>query len=125
MFATPALAEKKPPYPVMVYALAWDNCLSVLGYQLEMTDSANYSKARDAVRGNIAKKFPNAKGTRAGSSKFDFGDKAGAVSVIEVDNSDSSCKIRSVLVNFGVDEADALERRPRIVRTRCSNSATS
>lgn len=112
--AAPAFAEeaKKPVKPVMVYAIAWDKQCggNSLAYRTQMSDATSYSKARDALKASMAAEFPNAKGIRAGSSKFEFGNDAGAVAVIEIDTSTSTCKSRAILVHFGKDVNDASER---------------
>ena len=110
--ATPVLADKPAPKPVMVYAIAWDSQCggNSLAYRLQMSDAASYSAARNALKKTMEEAHPNAKGVRAGSSKFDFGTNAGGVAVIEIDNSTASCRSRAVLVKFGVDAADASAR---------------
>ena len=112
MAATPAFTDKPAPKPVMVYAIAWDGQCggNSLAYRLQMADSSNYSAARNALKKKMEEAHPNAKGVRAGSSKFDFGSTAGGVAVIEIDNSSSSCRSRAILVKFGVDAADASSR---------------
>ena len=110
--ASPALADKPAPKPVMVYAIAWDSQCggNSLAYATQMADSSNYSAARNALKERMEAKYPNAKGVRAGSSKFEFGNNAGAVSVIEIDNSSASCRSKAIIVQFGVDVADASAR---------------
>jgi hypothetical protein len=112
--ATPAIAEeaKKPAKPVMVYAIAWDKQCggNSLAYRTQMSDAKSYDKARDALKASMAAEYPNAKGIRAGSSKFEFGNDAGAVAVIEIDTSTSTCKSRAILVHFGRDVDDARDR---------------
>ena len=112
VLATTAAADKPAPKPVMVYAIAWDSQCggNSLAYRTQMADTSNYSAARNELKKKMEAEYPNAKGVRAGSSKFDFGDNAGAVSVIEIDNSEPNCKSRAIVVNFGVDEADASAR---------------
>ena len=115
-----AFADKPAPKPVMVFAIAWDKQCggNSLAFRIEMADSSNYSKAREALKKSMEAEYPNAKGVRAGSSKFEFGDNAGAVSVIEVDTSTSDCKSRAILIHFGVDEADASARAAKAAGKR-------
>jgi len=105
--ATPAPAEKKPPYPVIAYVYAWEKpCNSVVGYQLVGDlDSSNYQEAIRVLKKGMAEKYPKANFNSGYSGPNDV-----AVAVAEVYSrpTESCPNARSFLFRFGVNQAAAL-----------------
>jgi hypothetical protein len=119
-FGSTAFAEQAAPKPVMVFAIAWDKQCggNSLAYATELVDSSNYNKAREALKKSMEAKYPKATRVSAGSSKFEFGPDAGAVSVIEIDTSTRDCTSKAITIHFGVDEADAAARAAKAAGKR-------
>jgi hypothetical protein len=100
------------PLPVMVYAIANESVCgseSSVGYGTAMASSKTYNQARSDLQANMAQRYSRAR-VRAGSSKFEFGDNAGGVAIVQWQTGSGKCTRNVIAVHFGIDDADAMRR---------------
>jgi hypothetical protein len=97
-----SLFTYEAPKPVMVFAIAYDEKCGGGGLGVRstaMADTSSYNQARKTLEESMKKEYPQAKGIRAGSSFFEFGDSAGAVTIISIESGTPACPSSAIVVS--------------------------